>query len=254
MESEARGGPARRIALLLEYDGTRYQGFQLQASAPTIQGELERAIQALTGVRVKAASRTDSGAHARGQVVAFTTSSGYPPQVFLRALNHYLPPDIKVRGAWEAAPGFDPRRQARSRVYRYTILNSETPSPLVMPFAHWVREPLDVEAMARAASLLLGTHDFAPFAGKVPGRRSTVRRVYRWDVWREGELVIMEAEANAFLPHQVRRTAGALVAVGLGRMTLEEFGAILEGRRELKGTALPARGLCLMRVKYDDKE
>ena len=127
-------GALRRIALLLEYDGSRYRGFQWQPDAPTIQSELELAIEKLTGesVRVAGAGRTDSGVHARGQVASFLTSSAFPPETLLQALNHHLPDDISVHTASEVDLGFDPRRDAVSRRYRYVIYNNPTPSPLFL--------------------------------------------------------------------------------------------------------------------------
>ncbi|MFQ5860059.1 MAG: tRNA pseudouridine(38-40) synthase TruA [Dehalococcoidia bacterium] len=251
----AEQGPARRLALLVEYEGTRFHGFQLQTNAPTVQGELEAALERLTGqrTRVQGASRTDAGVHAQGQVVAFTTQAGYSPQVFLRALNSSLSEDIRVRCAYQVALDFDPRRQARRRVYRYTILNRKAPSPLMRRLSYWMPQPLDVEAMARAASLLAGSRDFSALAGPLLEGKRGVRRVYRWEVWREGEWVIIEAEANAFLPQQVRKTAGALARVGLKRLSHEGFRRLLEGAApESPVPLLPAWGLCLMEVMYSD--
>lgn len=239
----------------MEYDGSRYQGFQLQRSAPTVQAELEKAIERLTGekTRIKAASRTDTGGHARGQVVAFDTRSSHARQTWAKALNAILPEDVAVRGVYETPAGFDPRRRATSRVYRYTIVNAPTRSPMLRRTAHWMRTPLDVERMAAAARTFVGVRDFAAFTVQAARGKSTVRRMDRWEVWRDGELVVMEAEANAFLMQQVRRTAGALTQVGLNKMTLEEFGDLVEGRAKgPAGPLLPACGLCLERVVYPD--
>jgi tRNA pseudouridine38-40 synthase len=253
--TSAGGDAVRRLALVVEYDGARYHGFQLQRTAPTVQAELEKAIERLTGevTRIKAASRTDAGGHARGQVVAFDTRASHDTQTWAKALNALLPDDVAVRGVYQAPAGFDPRRRASSRVYRYTIVNAPTPSPLLRRTAHWIRTPLDAERMALAARTLVGVHDVAAFTVQVARTKSTVRRMYRWEVWREGDLVIMEAEANAFLMQQVRRTAGALTLVGMNKMTLEEFGDLVEGRAAgPAGPLLPARGLCLERVVYPD--
>ena len=238
----------------MEYDGTRYAGFQWQAHAPTIQGELERAINRLTGetMRVRGASRTDAGAHARGQVVDFLTRAPYTTETFIRALNWYLPPDIKVRGACQTSPGFNSRKDAVSRVYRYTILNDRCQPALLRHFSHWVSAPLDVPRMKEAAGYLAGTHDFSALVVSLPPGRRTVRRVERWDVWREGELVLIEAEADGFLPHQIRRTNGILAKVGLGRMSVEVIKGIVDGTlKELNHCpSVPAKGLCLMKVNY----
>lgn len=244
----------RKLALVLEYDGTRYHGFQLQANAPTVQGQVEEAIRRFTGqkVRVKGASRTDAGAHATGQVVTVATEAPYPPETWVRALNALLPEDIKVRAAYHVPLSFDARRHATSRTYRYLILNRPTPSPLRRWTTHWVPGWLDVEAMAKAARHLMGTRDFARFT--VPSyHKSTVRRLDRWDVWREEDLVVQELEANAFLPQQVRRMAAMLVEVGRGRLPESALLDFAEGRWNLPAPPiLPAQGLCLVRVNYPD--
>ena len=249
-----REGILRRIALLIEYDGTRYRGFQWQPDAPTIQSELELAIEKLTGekVRVAGAGRTDTGVHARGQVAAFLASSDFPPETLLQALNHHLPKDISVHNASEVDLDFDPRRDAISRRYRYAIYNSATPSPLQRGHTCHVRGALDMTAMDTAASFLVGVHDFASFAKspEAPGA-STVRHITETSVHRDGIFVILEMEGNAFLTHQVRRTAGALVEIGRGRMTTDEFRELIE--RPTSGLAsptLPPQGLYLEEVRY----
>ena len=244
------------MVLVLEYDGTRYSGFQWQANAPTIQGTVEQALESFTRerTRIRGASRTDSGAHATGQVVDFLTQAVYPPETFARALNWHLPPDIRVRGVWEASPDFHARFKAVSRVYRYSIWNDRWPSALWRDYSHWVTSSLDVEKMVEAASHLPGSHDFSVLAVSLPPDRSGVRNVKRWDVWREGSLVHIEAEADGFLPHQVRRTNGILVEVGLGRLSPEVITHIIDGTsKEIKNCPpLPARGLCLRKVHYSE--
>ncbi|MBI4199570.1 MAG: tRNA pseudouridine(38-40) synthase TruA [Chloroflexi bacterium] len=247
----------RRVALVVEYDGTRYQGFQLQANASTVQGELERAVASLTlaPCRIQAAGRTDTGAHAAGQVAAFSTSSRLPCKAMAQGLNHFLPLDVAVQAAYDVPAHFDPRRHALSRVYRYTFLNRAERSPLRERFAHRVAEPLDDEAMGLALRLLEGVHDFASFGGPVASGKSTLRHVLATRLWRERELVQFEVEANAFLPHQMRRIAGMLVMVGTGRLSLEGVCALRDRRPPVlsrMAPALPARGLSLMQVKYED--
>ena len=243
-----------KLALVLEYEGTQYAGFQLQPHQPTIQGELERALALLTGAatRVYAASRTDAGAHAWGQVVAFWTRAPHPPETFVQGLNFYLPTDIRVRAAYRVPDAFDPRRDATAREYHYQILQRRAPSALLRRHAYYIARPLDLEAMQEAARLLPGVRDFAPFSGNVEGR-GTVRRLDRLEIKACGELVILEMEGNAFLPQQIRRMAGALVEVGTGKLTLEGFQALAEShRRGVAGLTLPARGLYLVRVRYPD--
>ena len=239
----------------MEYDGIRYCGFQLQTNAPTIQAELERAALRLTGepVRVKGASRTDSGAHALGQVVALSTWSTLPVSTFVSGMNAHLPTDISVREAHQVDPSFDPRRDATSRVYRYTILNRPVRSPGWDRWAYRVPKRLDVEAMGVSLHTLEGSHDFAAFGGALPAGRSTVRQMLDARVWREDDRVLVEMEANAFLPGQVRRTVGVLVEVGSGRLSPESVRAIIDGcSQETATMAVPARGLCPMQVNYKD--
>lgn len=243
-----------RLALVVEYDGTEYSGFQYQANAPSVQEELEKAVAKLTRekVRVSGAGRTDAGVHASGQVVVFDTSAPYGPDEFVSALNHHLPDDIAVKGAYEVEDGFDPRRMAVSRRYVYTILRAAVRSPLHRRNAYRISSSLDVAEMCATARLFVGVHDFRRFSGPLerPGA-STVREIFDARVRESGNMVEFHVEGNAFLPHQVRRMAGALVDVGLGRLDATEVEKMTEGE-ETKATArsLPARGLCLVEVKY----
>lgn len=242
-----------RMVLTVEYDGTAYKGFQLQASAPTVQGELEKALFTLTGehIRVASASRTDAGVHARGQVVSFKTASSLSPEIFVKALNHHLPADIAVRTAQKAEILLNVRREAVSREYRYYILNSTARSPLSRGSVYHVPGHLDIEAMNLACQCLVGTHDFASFVTAVAIKGSTVRRVYRAEVKREGELVVFSIEASSFLIHQVRNTVGALIRVGRGKMSAGEFREMVEAKRPASARpTAPACGLCLMKVNY----
>jgi tRNA pseudouridine38-40 synthase len=246
---------ATRIALIVEYDGTNYSGSQLQANQPTIQAELEKALKNLTGekVRIAAASRTDSGVHAHGQVVSFKTITKLPIEAFVHGLNHYLPDDIAVRSAYKTALSFDARRMAIHRTYTYSIFNSSIRSPLTARFTHLVAGDFDINAMNSASQLLVGTHDFASFASDIGDEagKSTVRNIYHADVVRKGEMIIFTIVANAFVRHQIRNTIGALVQVGLGKMSKVEFGHLLEVKQPgLVGPALPACGLCLEQVSY----
>lgn len=241
----------RRLALVLEYDGRPYGGSQVQKRTPSIQGELEAALRRLTHerLRVAFAGRTDAGVHATGQVAAFTTTSSLPVDRFVRGLNAWLPQEIAVRHAIEAPPDFDPRRHASSRTYRYTIYNVPVRSPLRLTSAWHVVEPLDAPAMQRAASHLVGQHDFASFSRREGV--STIRCVRRCDVERLGPLVTVEMEANAFLRQQVRRTVGALVQVGRGKLSPAGFRGLLRVREPCAaGPVAPAHGLCLVRVDY----
>ena len=245
-----------RLAMIVEYHGEGYSGFQYQKNAPTVQQQIEKAIESLTAqpTRIKAAGRTDAGVHALGQVVAFDTDAGYAPEVFLNALNARLPLDIAVREAYRVRPNFDPRRDAISRLYRYTLLVSNVRSPVWRRSSHQVRGPLALDSMRDAASLMVGVHDFANFGG--PPERpdaSTVRRIFGIYLNTDGAFIHVEVEGNAFLTRQVRRMVGALLDVGAGRLTTEDIEKQIS-RAEDAPTArsLPPQGLCLVEVKYAD--
>jgi tRNA pseudouridine38-40 synthase len=246
----------RRLALVVEYDGTRYRGFQVQSKGVTVQGTLDEALQGLLGkyVKTQGAGRTDAGAHAHGQIVVFNTEADYTEDVYLRALNASLPLDIRVRGAAQVSPKFDPRRHAQSRLYRYLVLNQPVASALWARYAHHVPVPLDIDAMQRAAQALVGTRDYRIFCGASRfNGRDTVRTMIRVSVWRSGALVGVDMEANAFLPQQARRIAGTLTRVGRGKLDEAEVGALLDGTSsESSGPTLPAHGLYLMQVLYKD--
>ena len=242
------------MVLIMEYDGTNYYGFQLQATLPTIQGEIESALEKLTGEksRVMATSRTDTGVHAREQVVSFRTSSSLPIKAFTHGLNHYLPDDIAVKDAFTVHDTFNVRRDAVSREYNYYILNRSTRSPIRRGSAYLVRGQLDIEAMNQSCQMLIGRHDFASFATRLESKiKSTVRRVYQASVTRDEEFVVFNMVASSFLPHQVRNTMGALIRVGLDKMTVDEFRHMLEAKRPgLAKPTAPACGLYLTRVNY----
>jgi len=247
--------PKGTVTLILEYDGSNYHGSQWQANAPTIQGEIEKALKKLTGerTRIKAASRTDAGVHARGQVVSFRTDSALPLKSFIDGLNHYLPRDIAVKEAYRLDDSFDVRRGAVSREYKYFILNSPTRSPMRQGFSCRIDGNLDIEAMNKACRALIGKHDFASFVSSAETARSkqTVRNVFKAEITRDGDMVVLDMVANSFLPHQVRNTVGSLIRVGQGKMTVDNFYSMVEAKTPgLAGPTAPADGLCLMRVNY----
>jgi tRNA pseudouridine38-40 synthase len=243
---------ARRIALLLEYDGGAYAGSQLQKNGRTVQSVLEEAILKATEqqARVAFAGRTDAGVHAYGQVASFTTDSALDPETLVRALNAWLPEDVVVREAVDVAPDFDVRRDARQRHYRYVVDNRTARSALERKRAWHVAPPLDAEAISIAARTLIGRHDFAAFASPLENGASTVRELYAFEVQREDDTIRFDVVANAFLPHQVRRMVGALVEVGKGKRTHDEFAALLDGPPASAGPSAPSHGLYLMAVEY----
>jgi tRNA pseudouridine38-40 synthase len=252
---------SRTVRLTIEYDGTDFHGWQVQGAHRTVQGVLEAAIRAMTGeeTRVRGAGRTDAGVHARGQVAAFSTGTAIPPVGFLRGLNALLPRDVAVVAATEAAPGFDPRREARGKIYRYSFWNQEIRSPLCERFTWHVRAPLGVDAMAAAGAALVGEHDYSAFRAADCERKNTVRVVRRLEVKRAGPLVELDVEATAFLKNMVRVIAGTLCAAGRGELGPGDVASILESRdRTRAGMTAPAQGLCLIEVLYgaegDSKE
>ncbi len=246
----------RNIKLTLEYDGTGYQGWQVQPHGPSVQGAVISAIGQLTGgeeVRLTGASRTDSGVHARGQVANFSTSSALPVVVFQRGLNALLPPDIAVVHAEEVDDAFDARRGASYKRYVYSVLARPFPSPLLRRFSWHVPRSLDVEAMREGAAFFIGEKDFTSFRAAGSDAPHSVREVFSVDIAKAGGgLIVIEVKGRAFLRHMVRIMAGTLVEVGLGRMRPERVGEIIEARdRSAAPRTAPARGLCLEEVVYE---
>ncbi len=244
-----------RLLAIIEYDGTDFIGFQVQAHGRTVQGELERVLEQITGVktRVTGAGRTDTGVHASGQGVHLDTAWAKPLAILQRALNAELPNDIAVRSLAEVPADFSARYSAVSRAYRYTILNQAQRAPLRERYALRVSEPLDSEAMHAAAQVLLGTQDFGAFGTPPRGGSNTVRTVLRANVTRVGDLVQFEIEADAFLYRMVRRITSALIRVGTGAWSAAEFRAVLAQHQRAPIAALP-HGLCLIAVKYGEKD
>jgi tRNA pseudouridine38-40 synthase len=241
----------RRLLVIIEYDGTHFHGFQIQKRRRTVQEELEKALHQITGdeIRVTGAGRTDTGVHAAGMGAHFDTAWGKSLPVLQRALNAVLPTDIALRQLAETPPDFSARFNARSRAYRYTILNQAVRSPLAERYALRVADPLDAGAMDAAAQCLIGRHDFGAF-GTPPRGDNTVREMFSARVRRDGERLLIDLKANAFLYRMVRRIVGTLLWVGQGKMTLAEFRDVLEKKRRA-GESVPPHGLCLIAVEYD---
>lgn len=239
-----------RLLAIIEYDGTEFEGFQIQPRKRTVQEELERALRQITGekTRVIGAGRTDTGVHATGQGAHFDTSWKQPPHVLQRALNAVLPNDIAVRSLIQVSDDFSARYNAQSRTYRYTILNQPIRSPLAARYALGVPEPLDADAMNDAARCLIGKQDFGAF-GTPPRGDNTVREIYRAQVTRESNRVLIEIEATAFLYRMMRRLVGTLMLVGAGALSIAEFRQVLAKARRA-GESVPPQGLCLIAVNY----
>jgi tRNA pseudouridine38-40 synthase len=242
-----------RVKLTLEYDGSAYAGWQLQADQDSIQGRIEAALLQIFGVaiRVSGAGRTDSGVHARGQVASALLPREFDPADLKRALNALLPPDIAVLAAEAVPQHFDPRRDARSRIYEYRVLNRETRSAFEFHYAWLVRGPLDLEAMRWTAGEFAGEHDFAAFRTLGSEEKTTRRRVVASDWYRAGEVLCYRVEANSFLRHMVRTMVAAMVDAGLGKIARGEIAALLRLRERGAAPApAPPCGLYLMEVRY----
>jgi len=242
------------VKLILAYDGTRYAGWQVQPNGPSIQAEVERALGMLHKAprRVTAAGRTDAGVHARAQVCSFPEDSPLPLSAYVKGMNALLPEDVAVSAASLEPDGFDARRSARGKRYRYLIENRETRFPIGRAYAWQIFRPLDAGAMREAAAALVGRHDFAAFQAADCESYLAVRDLSRLDVLGEGRGdVEVVAEATAFVKHMVRNLVGTLVEVGLGRQAPGWARAVLEGRdRTRAGPTAPAQGLTLEQVFY----
>lgn len=244
-----------RYRATVEYDGTDFLGYQIQAEGRTVQGEIEKSLRQVTGsnVRIDGAGRTDAGVHAAGQVIAFNVTWKHTLGDLHRALDATLPRDIGVTELTITNNDFHPRFNALSRSYRYTVINRPWPSVLQRRYAHHVREPLDIGAMRQASKTLIGSHDFASF-GKPPQGQVTIRNVTQAEWSADGEQVWFDITANAFLYRMVRTIVGTLLQVGQGRTPMDEVEEILAARDLTRSAApAPACGLCLMHVSYTDE-
>ena len=242
-----------RFKAVVQYDGTEYFGFQVQAGQRTIQGELERALGVVTQepVRIVGAGRTDSGVHARGQVISFESGWTHSPDSLLTACNAHLPPAIALQSVDVALDRFDARRSATARTYRYTLNNRPVRTPLRDRFAWHVRQALDAPAMHAALQGYTGTHDFVAFGNPPKRANSSERTLIAARCWRELDWVTVELTANAFLQGMVRRIVGALVMLGSAHLTGAEFANLLPAReKQLVKWKAPPQGLCLWAVEY----
>ena len=242
------------VKLTLEYDGTRYVGWQVQLNGPSVQAEVERALGALHKAprRVTAAGRTDAGVHARGQVASFAEERPLPLAAYVKGMNALLPADVAVRAASLEPDGFDARRSARGKRYRYLIENGDTRAPLTRLIAWQLFGRLDVPAMREAAGHLVGRQDFAAFQAADCEAHHAVRDVRRLDVIGEaGGRIELAVEATAFVKHMIRNFVGTLVEVGQGKRAPGSLPALVAGRdRKAAGPTAPPQGLCLEAVFY----
>jgi tRNA pseudouridine38-40 synthase len=249
----------RNLKLTLAYDGTEFSGWQVQPDAPTVQGTLASAIGRLTGEKVlpQGSGRTDAGVHALAQVANFTTESPIPTENWVKALNDILPASIRVVEAVEVALDFHARKSAQAKTYRYRIYRGAICSPLRARYVWHFPFPLDEGAMAVAAKLVVGEHDFTSFAAVDPERGregqpvSNVRRVFSSDWWRDGDDLAYTIRGNGFLHNMVRNLVGTFIQVGKGTLAPSDIGRILSAcDRSAAGATAPAGGLYLLSVEY----
>ncbi|MBI3208019.1 MAG: tRNA pseudouridine(38-40) synthase TruA [Candidatus Solibacter usitatus] len=247
---------ARRIKLVLSYDGTDYHGWQVQPGMVTIQRSLEEALSEIEGMHVAVAGsgRTDAGVHALAQVAACTLENPIPVDNLRRALNRLLPADIRVSSVAEAAPDFHPRFQATAKTYEYRIWREEICPPFVRRYVYHFPYRIFEERFLEAAMVFQGTHDFTAFAAADEKDRkdaSKVRTVWSSTAAREGDLLVYRVRGSGFLKHMVRNLVGGLMECARGNRTVDDLKALLAGNIETRsGYSMPARGLFLVSVEY----
>ena len=239
--------------IVISYDGTSYHGYQFQKNALTVQEVLEKNIKKLYSkmIRVEVAGRTDTGVHARGQVVNFLAPDLIPAERLAFALNRILPRDIVVLEARIVPNTFHARRDATAKVYSYTIDNGRLPDVFNRHYSYHVSNPLDVEAMKTGASFLLGEHDFKAFQAAGGTVETTKRTLFSLKIEKQEPFIILSFEGSGFLYKMVRIITGTLIEVGRGKRSPEELREILEGKdRKGAGKTAPSKGVCLEKVVY----
>ena len=248
----------KNYKMVIEYDGSRYKGWQSQKNTDvTIQGKLNSVFSALEGraVEVQGSGRTDAGVHAAGQAANVQLTVDLPPEKIKDYVNHYLPEDIGVLELKEVPARFHARLSAVKKTYCYRIFNSDAPNVFGRKWMYGIPEPLDIEAMREGAQYLEGTHDFAAFCARAAKKKSTARTIESIEVLQKGKEIDIVITGNGFLHHMVRIITGTLVEIGQGKRTSEEMIRILEsGIREYAGFTAPAKGLTLCGVEYGEAE
>ena len=245
----------KRVLLVVAYDGTAYNGWQLQPGAATIEGELNNALSCLLceEIRVIGASRTDSGVHALCNIAVFDTDARIPAEKISYALNQRLPEDIRIQKSMEVASDFHPRHCNSKKTYEYRILNREFSLPTRRLYAHFTYVPLDAELMRRGAAYLIGEHDFKSFCATAAVVETTVRTITDVQVERINEEIVIRVSGTGFLYNMVRIIAGTLMEVGRGNYPPEKVQEILEAKdRQAAGPTAPACGLTLVKYEFED--
>ncbi len=243
----------RNIKLVIEYDGKSFNGWQKQPNKLNIQGEIEKAIEEITGEKIDliASGRTDAGVHSLGQVANFKTNSTIDVEKIPYAINSKLKKSIVIKSAEEVPERFHSRYSVHSKTYRYTINNSKFGTALYRDMEYHFPIELDEKKMQKAAKFFEGEHDFKAFKASGTSSKSSVRTIYKATVERKDDRVIIELTGNGFLYNMVRIIAGTLIDVGIGKIKPEEVKEIIEKKeRKNAGKTLPARGLCLLKVDY----
>ncbi len=244
-----------RIAAIVEYDGSRFSGWQLQDDDRTVQGCVEEALSKVANesLRVTVAGRTDAGVHASGQVIHFDSDAERRDYEWLRGANSNLPDDVAILWAGQVDAAFHARFSATGRHYRYIILNRSVRPTYLAKRVTWEYRALDIVPMQRAAKTLIGTHDFTSFRAMQCQAKDPVKDLRRLEVSRNGEFVTIDAHANAFLHHMVRNIAGVLMSIGAGEQTSEWARDVLAARdRTVAGMTAPAHGLYLIALEYPE--
>ena len=246
----------RNFKIIIQYEGTRYQGWQRQDSTGnTIQGKLEAILAKMTGlhfVQVDGSGHTDAGVHALGQVANFKIDTKLPAAAVMDYINQYLPEDIGVIAIEEMPERFHSRLNAKGKTYCYRIWNEKLPCVFLRRYVYELPEPLDLDAMRTAAACLVGTHDFKAFTSNKKSRKSTIRTMDAILIDKEGSEVVITYSGDGFLYHMVRILTGTLIEAGLGQRDPASVKTLLEkdATRDLSGVLVPAKGLCLMEVRY----
>ncbi len=246
----------KNFRMTLEYDGTRYAGWQRQKHEPTIQAEIEQVLALVLRqpVTVAGSGRTDAGVHALGQVASFRCRTRLSPESLQRAMNSLLPEDIVVRDCRETDADFHARFAAVSKTYYYHLRNHPIPSAIDRNHCWHIQKPLDISAMRQAIGCLVGTFDFSAFEGAGSPRVHSIRTLYRAHIDDHGDgRWVIAVEGDGFLRHMVRNIVGTLVRIGMGKMSPDRMARILASAdRRQAGVTAPARGLFLMEVRYRD--